>query len=331
MTNRRKRSRPTIEPLEGRALLTAGALDTTFGGTGMVSTNLDSTGDVSRAVAVQPDSKVVVAGNTGQNTYPPHLSVVRYNADGSLDTTFGKGGIFIDPFGPNVIEQYVNHDCVAIQSDGKIVVAGSAVVAVTTRSGKKTTTTDYFDWMLVRLNSNGTLDSTFGNGGQVIIPFGTRSRSTAEAVTIQPADGKIVVAGGASPTTSAGPFGEFTVVRYNTNGTPDTTFGSGGVVMTDLSQLLGVTNSPSQAEAVTIDSSGRIVAAGNASAFNGIARGEMTVVRYTPSGALDSQLRHRRRRGRAAPERDRCRCHRRRHPVRRPDRCGRPGQRPERP
>jgi uncharacterized delta-60 repeat protein len=285
---RRRASRPVVEPLEGRALLNAGALDTTFGGTGMVTTNLDSTGDAAWAVAVQPDSKVVVVGKTGANSGASHLGVVRYNPDGSLDTTFGTGGEFLDPFGPNVVEQDPTHQSVAIQGDGKIVVVGGAVVAITTKTGKTTTTTDYFDWLVFRLNPNGTLDSTFGNGGQVITTFGPRARSLPESVAVQPADGKIVVAGGANPSTTGG-YGEFAVARYNTDGTADTTFGTGGVVLTDVSKLFGATGYGSSAQSVVIDPAGRILAAGSADvAYSSIDRQEMAMVGYTPGGALDT-------------------------------------------
>ena len=292
MTKRTKRSRrPMVESLEGRALLTAGTLDTTFGGTGMVSTNLDSTGDIASAVAVQPDSKVVVVGQTGYDSGSSvptsHIAVVRYNADGSLDTTFGTGGMFIDPFGTNVVEQDTGKQTVAIQGDGKIVVVGTEEVAITTKTGKKTTTTDYTDWLIFRLNPNGTLDTSFGSGGQVITPFGS---SVASSVAIQPTNGKIVVAGAANPSTTGG-YAEFTVARYNTDGSLDTTFGSGGIVRTDVSQILGATSCGSSALSLAIDPSGNIIAAGEAYAYSSIVpidRLEMAMIRLTAGGTLDT-------------------------------------------
>jgi uncharacterized delta-60 repeat protein len=253
----------------------------------MVSTNIDSTGDIGDAVAVQPDSKVVVVGKTGYDSGSSHLAVVRYNSDRSLDTSFGSGGAFIDPFGPNVVEQDPTHQSVVIQGDGKIVVVGGAVVQVITKVGKKTITTDYFDWLVFRLTSNGALDTTFGSGGQVITPFGTRTRSLPQSVAIQPADGKIVVAGGANPSTTGG-YAESAVARYNLDGSLDTTFGSGGIVLTDVSNLLGATGYSSGALSLAIDSSGRIIAAGSADAVSSIVRGEMAMIRLTPGGALDT-------------------------------------------
>ena len=287
---RRRATRPAVEPLEGRTLLNAGALDTTFGGTGMVSTNIDSTGDGAWSVAVQPDSKVVAVGLTGESssTGAEHIAVVRYNADGSLDSTFGSGGVFIDPFGPNVIWQEVYHQAVAIQADGKIVIAGQQTRAVTTKSGKKTVTNDYTDWLILRLNPNGTLDPTFGSGGQVVTLFSTNDGAAAQSVAIQPADGKIVVAGGANPSATGG-YGEFAVARYNTDGSLDTTFGTGGVALTDVSKLFGATGNGSSAHSVVIDPEGRIIAAGSADvAYYSIDRAEMAMVRYTPNGALDT-------------------------------------------
>jgi uncharacterized delta-60 repeat protein len=267
--------------MEGRALLNAGALDTSFGATGVVSTTLSSLGDRSYAVAVQPGSKVVVVGDTSVSSNPDRsrIGVVRYNADGSVDSSFGSGGEFIDySLVPNGV--FENARAVAIQSDGKIVVAGWVQLLFTTTKGKKTTSTSQEDWEVIRLNANGTPDTSFGNGGKVITSFGATSNNEAHALALQ-GDGKIVVAGQVTSSTTGS---NVRVVRYNANGSLDSTFGSGGEVIT--APIPGVSGSgDTWANAVAIDSAGRIVAAG-LTAAPGAER--MALIRYTQSGTLDS-------------------------------------------
>src|SRR6478735_8666564 len=91
----RRGRRPIVESLEGRQLMTAGAVDPTFGsGAGYVKTDLGTDGDVARAVAIQPwDGKTVLASSDPTTTSGTDFALIRYNADGSLDTSFGRGGI----------------------------------------------------------------------------------------------------------------------------------------------------------------------------------------------------------------------------------------------
>jgi len=150
--------------------------------------------------------KIVVAGYahlTGGWTF----ALVRYNTNGTLDTTFGAGGKKTTTFGAPSIAQA---NSLAIQRDGKIVAAGLTVV------------NNVANFALARYNSNGTLDTTFGSGGKAVTDFGVDDR--AFSVALQ-SDGKIVDAG----MTGA----DFALARYNTNGTLDATFGSGGKVITD--------------------------------------------------------------------------------------------------
>ena len=276
-----------IECLEGRQLLTAGTLDATFGGTGMVTTQIGvgftpgTTLAQPSAVAVQADSKVVVVGQCASpNGYTYHFAIARYNTDGSLDTSFASGGTLILPVGSQNSYAYG----VAIQPDGKILVSGTAD---TTSSGSS--------WALVRLNPTGTLDTTFGGGtGEVFTSFMANSSAGpgyADSITLQ-ADGRIVVAGDAEVSvTTTKSHGVVTttytygaaVARYNTNGSLDTTFGNGGrVTNTNLTIPGGSTDS---AHTMAIDTSGRIDVAGQAT-INGVS--EMGVERYLPNGVLDS-------------------------------------------
>jgi uncharacterized delta-60 repeat protein len=184
--------RPQIDALEDRCLLSAGALDTTFGGTGIVTTSLTKYATAADAVLIQPwDGKIVVAGSTDSN-----MSLARYNTNGSLDTSFGSRGTEVSKIftttNLNFAALYSSSDTTG--NAKKLVEAGANSVA--------------------RFNANGSVDTTFGNRGKVVATTGS-----IRGVVIQPADGKIVIVG----------YGG-TLSRYNPNGTLDTTFGTGGSV-----------------------------------------------------------------------------------------------------
>ncbi|KRA17516.1 delta-60 repeat domain-containing protein [Lysobacter sp. Root604] len=239
---------------------TSGALDTSFNGTGMVTTTLSgSCSGQARALALQADGKIVVAGASCPNfTATRNFTIVRYNADGSLDTSFGSSGKATVNFYAGASEAYA----VAIQG-GSIWVAGYA------GSG----------FALARLTGSGTLDYSFGSGtGTVTSTVGTSS-ALANSLAIQ-ADGKPVLAGYAS---SGGTV--FALTRYTTTGALDTTFGTGGKVLTNVGGTF--TGNSAVATSLAIQSDGNIVAAGYAnSASGGYYR--MAAVRYTSAGALDS-------------------------------------------
>ena len=183
-----------------------GTLDATFGHGGMVTAILGgSDGECQvTGLAIQSDGKIVVGiSNFGQG-FSPMFIVARLNGNGSLDSTFGSGGIVETQIG-----QFGTADSVlALQADGKIVLAGSGAMA--------------------RYNSNGQLDSTFGSGGITAIPL-----VGPTATALQP-DGKILLAAGASVVaytstpgvglTQAGGL----IARYNSNGSPDSSFGVSG-------------------------------------------------------------------------------------------------------
>src|SRR5881628_1363204 len=189
-------------PAAGRA--NPGDLDPTFGIGGKVTTGI-GTDDYGYAVAIQADGKLVVAGETN-NGINYDVALVRYNANGTLDATFGTGGKVTTAVGTSDGAAYA----LAIQADGKLVVAGETFNGST------------WDFALVRYNANGTLDATFGTGGKGMTAGGTREEA-AYALAIQ-ADGELVAAGA----TDVGNNNyDFALVRYNANGTLDATFGTG--------------------------------------------------------------------------------------------------------
>jgi uncharacterized delta-60 repeat protein len=212
--------RPLLEQLEDRLTPTAGVLDPTFGGgTGHVlSLFPNETLAAANAVAVQSDSKIVIAGVAGYPSQSPTFLVARYNADGSLDTSFGTGGYTATGFpkGP------AHAQAVAIQSDGKILAAGYEYYA--TVKGALST----YNFAMARYNANGTLDTTFGNNGEVVTP----GMGTASSIVVQK-DGKILGFSNSGYGTGGG---IITLVRYNTNGTLDTTFGNGGELVTNITR-----------------------------------------------------------------------------------------------
>jgi uncharacterized delta-60 repeat protein len=155
----------------------AGALDPSFGSGGKVTTNFGSgTRDLARAIALQPDGKIVVAGYSA-NPAVRDFALARYGASGGLDPTFGSNGKVVTATA--IGDDQAN--AVALQTDGKIVAAGSSVQG----SGA--------DFAVARYEASGILDGTFGSGGVVITDF-TGTDDRAFGMALQP-DGKIVAAG----------------------------------------------------------------------------------------------------------------------------------------
>ncbi|MCH7225979.1 choice-of-anchor D domain-containing protein [Verrucomicrobiaceae bacterium E54] len=228
-----------------------GDLDVSFGTGGMVTT--DFGGDPYNrgfAVALQADGKIVVAGISG---LPTDVAVVRYNSDGSLDTGFGGSGKVTTN-----ISGYDNCCGVVVQPDGKIVVGGETGSA---------------DFALVRYESDGSLDTGFGNAGKVVTDV-TGSSEFARGMALQ-ADGKILLVGNAYNASQH----DFVVVRYLSDGSLDTGFGSGGSVLTDI-------GANDYAYCVTVQSDGKILVAGYSTGVS--AEDDFSMVRYHADGALDT-------------------------------------------
>jgi uncharacterized delta-60 repeat protein len=227
------------------ALAVAGGLDPTFGNGGKVTTYVGSSNSYANAVAIQSDGKIVVAG-------VPLLT--RYNSNGSLDTSFGTNGIV------NVSGIDSGAD-VAIQPDGKILVAGNPKSVV----GKT-------NFEVARLNSNGSLDTTFGtNGIASQPPSDVFAEPFVHSIALQ-SDGKILVAGEVFP--SQGNFSMFQLVRYNSDGSLDSirTFD------------VGIYAYPT---ALVIQADGKILLAGNS--YDGNAPGyRLAFVRLNPDLTFDS-------------------------------------------
>ena len=189
-------------------------LDTSFGasGTGIVSTDFGSDSDHPRDLAVDSNGRIVVAGYTKASATNSVFAVARYNVDGSLDTSFDGDGMVTTDFGG----QYDSGEGVAVQPDGKIVVAGT--------SGDVVGSSYVADFALVRYNADGSLDTTFDGDGKLTTTFDF-GHSSAKDVAVDPSDGKIAAAG----STWSGSSGYFATARYNTDGSLDTGFASDGM------------------------------------------------------------------------------------------------------
>jgi uncharacterized delta-60 repeat protein len=283
----------------GPARAAPGALDPSFGRGGAVTTAFGARSGIS-AVVLQPNSKIIAAGSSDDE-----ITLARYNANGSLDRSFGSGGKVTTPIGSSS-----SASAVALRADGKIIAAGSS-------DGK---------FALVRYKPDGSLDSSFGTGGTVTTSFGP-GFAGASSLALAP-DGRIVAAGrslsafalaryepdgsldtgfgvGGKVTTTFDPtpyevwLGEialqpdgkivaagtssrtFALARYETNGSLDPGFGNGGKVKTVLGPNRDI------ASAVALQPDGKIVAAGYSDRGSPFGNG-FALARYNPDGSLDS-------------------------------------------
>ena len=205
---------PACTQLEERALMSAGVLDPTFGAAGQVTLAMAPINGV-----VQADGKlvVVVAAHSALPANLSQFAVMRYNADGSLDAKFGTAGKVTVSFGTGA---GAKANQAVVQSDGKIVVVGSA------------STADFFtSTAVVRLNADGSLDTKFGVGGKVtlapILTNGFAEYGATNNVALT-ANGRIIVSG----TTTDSTGGAFVQHWLTASGSPDKTIGTNGVVTT---------------------------------------------------------------------------------------------------
>ena len=236
-----------------------GSLDNSFATDGKTTTDIKGEGatDYGYSVAVQKDNKIVVAGWTFANS---DFAVARYNNNGTLDDTFGSGGRITTSIGTTDKGQ-----AVAIQDDGRIVVAGYSYGG------------DTYDFAVVRYDTNGVLDDTFNSDGKVTTDFSS-DRDYGMGVAIQP-DNKIIVVGGAKNGTE----NKLGVVRYNNNGSLDANFGTNGKVLTSVGGAFS-----GNSALVAVQSDDKIVVTCTYSSNEGYYK--IAVVRYNPDGTLDSDF-----------------------------------------
>ncbi len=304
-----------------------GVLDVTFGNRGKVNTQIQDSvafSNVPWSMIVQPDGKILTAGNTKINGII-FTAILRYNANGSLDNSFGNQGKVFSKDSLAFLAYEDQMTAIALQPDGKIL--------YTRKVG---------DFLIKRLNSNGSPDSTFGTNGTVRTDWGTEEFSMS--VKVKP-NGKILVGGNNSnfnntfpnnyvgvyvvqyntngtidssfgingkafyPTSDfqnivfgvwdmkvqpdqkivvSGTFqdnpGPFAVLRFNANGTLDSTFGNAGISKTVIS---GVNNNPTS---MVLQPDGKIVLAGWGAATLTTPKNKISLIRLLPSGIPDSSF-----------------------------------------
>ena len=236
-----------------------GSLDTTFSGDGILTTAIGTSDDLGYSVAVQADGKILVSGQSYGGGSSNDFALVRYNSDGSLDTSFSGDGKLTTTIGS--INEY-GYD-VAVQADGKILVAGYSY------SGTNN------DFALVRYNSDGSLDTSFSGDGKLTTAVGA-GEDLAYSVTVQ-TDGKILVAGYSDNGTNY----DFSLVRYNSDGSLDTSFSGDGKVLTAIGTGFDFGFD------VTVQADGKILVAGYSS--NG-SNNDLALVRYNSDGSLDTSF-----------------------------------------
>jgi uncharacterized delta-60 repeat protein len=258
----------------GTASAAPGELDNSFGTAGRASVSLGSTPSHPidaelYATALQADGKVVLAGSVQEyrtgGDYNRHILIARLNTNGSLDTTFdGDGWTTIDIAGADSTDKAY---AVVVQSDGKIVAAG------TTQSVQ----TSHWDVALVRLNTDGSLDTGFGTGGKVLFDAGGTTTDEARGIVRRASDGRLIIAGSTDRTGSV----DMLFAAFTSSGQPDSTFGTDGVTLASFGP-----DSSEYALALAQQTDGALVASGvgPGSSF----APTMAVARLTATGALDT-------------------------------------------
>lgn len=251
-----------------------GSPDNSFGSSGKVSVAIGTVNQKGNAVAVQTDGKIIVVGSTG-NGVNSDFAIIRLNANGTLDNTFDSDGKVTTDFAgwdANNSNDYATS--VAIQADGKILVAGYGMFLGT--NGFSTVE----EFALARYNPDGSLDTSFDTDGKVHTRFSNTTSGNAYAVTIQP-DGNILLAGFSQQSNTK----NFAMVRYYSDGSLDASFGTDGLVFTQVGTPTSGLSAVDEAHSLTLQSDGKILLAGFATNGN---KSDFALARYHPNGSLDT-------------------------------------------
>ena len=236
-----------------------GSLDTSFNSNGKVTTAVGTGTCKGQGVALQGDGKIVVVGHSFNAGGQSCFTVLRYGADGNLDTSFGDSGKVT-----TTVAKDSNADSVAMQSDGKIVVAGNAFID---RNNN--------DFGVVRYNANGTLDTTFNGTGKATADFGAHDLGHSVAVH---GDGRIVVAGYTTNESKK----QCALACFKVNGNLDTSFNGTGKVTINFGG-----DGDAEGQGVAAQSDGKTVVVGYAT-VGGVQ--QFAIARYNTDGALDTSF-----------------------------------------
>ncbi|MFI3120495.1 MAG: hypothetical protein QX203_11025 [Methylococcaceae bacterium] len=292
-----------------------GSLDLSFDGDGEISTNVVSNArDYGNSVAVQADGKILLGGTSGSTYYNGDFALARYNSDGSLDLSFdGDGKVITDLDGSD------SGNSVAVQADGKILLGGTSngnfSLVLKNSDGKLALNFDgdgngtadlghgaygnsitvqadgkillggtaysngrrpFTDFALVRYNSDGSLDLSFDGDGKVTTNL--VNSDEGNSITVQ-ADGKILLGGTSNSNYNGRNHYDFTLVRYNTDGSLDLSFDSDGIV---------TTREEGSGESVVVQADGKILLGGTTSLHSDYYA--FGLVRYNRDGSLDNSF-----------------------------------------
>jgi uncharacterized delta-60 repeat protein len=239
-----------------------GTLDNSFGTNGKVLTSVSANNDFASQLVVQVDGKIIV-GATSYSGTPSYnksnIALIRYNPNGTIDNTFGTNGIVETKF--NNVQCSLSR--MTSQSDGKIVICGE--------SG--------FDFLILRYNSDGSLDNTFGTNGKVTTDFGGADNPLA--MTIQ-TDGKIIVVGQTSDFFAANTRTKIAIARYNSNGSLDNSFNQTGKIIKHIN-----VDKDDFPYSVAVQADNKIIIGGEETALP-ILEQSTFLIRYNPNGTFDT-------------------------------------------
>ena len=237
-----------------------GTLDTSFGTGGFVVTHLGGTGDSAFALAVQSDGRVVLAGGARAGATSTDFALVRYNVDGTLDSSFGTGGIVRTDFGAGANDVATS---LKLLGDGRIVVGGWTTVFADQA------------FAAARYTSSGALDTTFGGGDGMVIAAYANGTGQAKALAML-GDGSIILAGTLMDYSGFG--NDFAAIKLLSDGTLDTAFGSNGWAIVNLG------GESEAANGVVVADSGHIVLVGESTSTEAQ---DVGLARLTSDGQLD--------------------------------------------
>jgi uncharacterized delta-60 repeat protein len=239
--------------------LANGDLDTSFGDGGKVKTNIFRS-DLAFDSILQPDGKIVVTGTTIPHGLQEDIAMVRYNPDGSLDTSFDGDGIVTTDFDNNSVDQSFS---IILLENGNIINLGMSAIS------------GVFKITMVGYNQDGSINSNFGDNGKKIVEFGRNTRSSP-ALALQ-SDGKLVVTATVSPSDGS-ERGEFALARLDFNGNFDSAFGSGGMIFTSISNA-----THDEVAELTIQPDGNIIVGGRGSQGFALVRYEGDFINQSPT------------------------------------------------
>jgi uncharacterized delta-60 repeat protein len=236
-----------------------GSLDPSFGDAGLLNTTVGTDSDVANSAAIQPNGKIVVTGSTG-NGIISDMVVLRYNSNGSPDNTFNSNGkAVLSTLGFDFAKT------VRLQSDGKIVIGGTKLNSIEVEDN---------DFVVARLNANGSIDNSFGTNG-----FYTKSIGVNDFFgDLQIADnGDLLISGNSGDSESS----SLSLIRLNSSGTENLQFGNQGIVLTNVSSRYN------HAGKLTLQNN-KIVVSGDA--YSTETGNEIILVRYKHNGSLDNSF-----------------------------------------